>query len=447
MRKLLFILLAAALFATACGSSRVPAEPAAPSSDSASDEPASDSASEDAQAATADSDEPASDSASDATSAAESTASSSTCGFDEDLEADRIVVDQIAGDGRGDNPSALRNPFDAAFPEPLVDRDRILSGGPPPDGIPPIDSPVFQTASTVDWIRCNEPVLSLSVNGEARAYPVQILTWHELVNDTFGEVPVTVSYCPLCNSALAYRRDLGDQVVTFGTSGRLFNSSLVMYDRETESLWTHFNGSAVVGTLTGTELELLPMQTTSWASFLQANPEGLVLTRETGHDRSYGQNPYSGYDDVTTDPFLFDGELDSRLPAKQRIVGIRRGDDSAAVVLDSVAEAGVVVTEVGGDVLSVWHLPGTATALETGLIAEGRDIGAVGVYLPAADGQALTFSRSDDVFVDAETNSTWNIQGLAVDGPLTGHQLEQVEHLDTFWFALAAFEPDTRVIS
>ena len=375
------------------------------------------------------------------------------CGFDEDLEPDRIEVAQIPGDGRENTVSALDFPDDASFGEPLVDLNRILSGGPPPDGIPPIDAPVFQTANTVDWIHCTEPVLALSVDGETRAYPVQIMTWHELVNDTFGGVPVAVSYCPLCNSALAYRRDLGDRIVTFGTSGRLFNSSLAMYDRETESMWTHFNGTAVVGTLVGTELELLPMQTLSWRSFLQANPEALVLTRETGHERSYGQNPYSGYDDVTTSPFLFDGENDPRLPAKERIVGIRRGDDSAAIVLESLASAGVLVTEVDGELLSVWHLPGTATALEERAIADGRDVGAVGVYLPMADGQALSFMRSDESagdganFVDQETGSTWNIQGSAVGGPLKGHQLERVEHLDTFWFALAAFEPDTRVVN
>jgi len=136
-------------------------------------------------------------------------------------DADRITLTQIPGDGRGDNPSALDNPDDDAFAEPLIDLNRILAGGPPPDGIPPIDSPVFQTASTVDWLRCEEPVLSLSVNGETRAYPVQILTWHEIVNDTFGDVPVAVSFCPLCNSALAYRRDLDDRTVTFGTSGRI----------------------------------------------------------------------------------------------------------------------------------------------------------------------------------------------------------------------------------
>ncbi len=291
-------------------------------------------------------------------------------------------------------------------------------------------------------------MLSLAVDGETRAYPVQILTWHEIVNDTFDDLAVTVSYCPLCNSALAYNRDLGDRVVTFGTSGRLFNSSLVMYDRETESLWTHFNGTAVVGTLHGTRLELLPMQTTSWASFLQANPDGLVLTRETGHDRRYGQNPYSGYDDVTTSPFLFDGDSDPRLPAKERIVGIRRNDDSAAIVLESLSSVGVLATEVDGDLLSVWHLPGTATALEGSSVAGGRDIGAVGVYLPVIDGQVLTFDRTDDgVFVDAETGSSWNIQGLALDGPLAGEQLQPVEHIDTFWFALAAFEPDTRVVT
>jgi hypothetical protein len=434
MRKLFLVLVTVAMIATACGGSTDTvtsgdsSSPGTASTDTAS--------SSDTSASSA----PSSVSSSGADEAA-------TCGFNEDLTADRIVVEQIPGDGF-DNTlvSALQIPDHPSFDPPLVDLNRVLSGGPPPDGIPPIDDPIFQTANTVNWLRCNEPVLSLSVNGEARAYPVQIMTWHELVNDTFGEVPVTVSYCPLCNSALSYRRDPDGRVVTFGTSGRLFNSSLVMYDRETQSLWTHFNGAAVAGELVGTELELLPMQTTSWASFIQQNPEGLVLTRETGHDRRYGQNPYSGYDNVDTDPFAFDQEADPRLPAKQRIVGIRRGADSAAVVLDDVAAAGVLVTEVDGDSLSVWHLPGTASALDATAIVDGRDIGAIGVFLPTADGQALTFSRDGEQFVDAETGSSWTIQGQAVDGPLAGEQLEQVEHLDTFWFALAAFEPDTRIV-
>lgn len=442
MQKVLILLVSLAAIAAACGSD---ADPVA--TEPAVVEQAADGATRTGEEAPADAETTV------PTTAARAAQLPADCGYQREIEADRIEVAQIPGDGREDSISALDFPDDVSFDAPLVDLNRILSGGPPPDGIPPIDTPIFQTASTVDWIQCNEPVLALSVGGETRAYPVQILTWHELVNDTFGDVPVAVSYCPLCNSALAYRRDVGERTVTFGTSGRLFNSSLVMYDRETESLWTHFNGTAVVGELVGTELELLPMQTLSWASFLQANPEGLVLTRETGHVRSYGQNPYSGYDDVTTSPFLFDGENDPRLPAKERIVGIRRGDDSAAIVLDSLASAGVIETEVAGETLSVWHLPGTATALEERAIADGRDIGAVGVYLPVADGQSLTFSRtSEDApdggnFTDAETGSVWNIQGLALTGPLAGEQLDQVEHLDTFWFALAAFEPDTRVVN
>ena len=138
-----------------------------------------------------------------------------------------------------------------SFPPPLVDVSRIRSGGPPPDGIPPIEDPKFDIASGVDWLEETEPVLFVEVDGDARAYPLQVMTWHEIVNDTFGEIPVTVSYCPLCNSALAYDRRLEGRVLDFGTSGRLFNSSLVMYDRQTESLWTHFDGRAVVGALTG----------------------------------------------------------------------------------------------------------------------------------------------------------------------------------------------------
>ena len=410
MYKLLSLVLSLALFAAACGGG----------SDTASVE-------------------------TDSAAANEGSAAPADCGFDADLTADEFEIDQIPGDGRDDSPSALLSYDHPSFPPPLVDVTSIRSGGPPPDGIPPVDRPVFQTANTVDWIRCNEPVLSLQVDGETRAYPVQIMTWHELVNDTFGDQAVTVSYCPLCNSSVAYNRQVGDRTLTFGTSGRLFNSSLVMYDRETESLWTHFNGAAVVGELTGTQLELLPMQTTSWQSYLEANPEGKVLTRNTGFERRYGENPYFGYDDVNTSPFLFDGESDPRLAAKERVVGLRSGDDSLAVVLSELSTAGVLAVEVDGEPVTVWHLPGTASALEQDAIADGRDVGAVGTFAPFVNGSLVTFERTDAGFVDSETGSTWNIAGLAVDGELAGMQLEPVEHLDTFWFAFAAFAPDTRV--
>jgi len=463
MRKTLLIPLSLVLFAAACSgasdtSSAIDAGETTAAATLDQDEPTSIQAPAPSESAaspeTAPRVEPAPENANQAEAtpsqpAPQTLADGSNCGFGEDLEPDRVEISQIPGDGRDDSiTSALANPDNDEFSTPLVDINRIISGGPPPDGIPPLDAPSFQTASSVNWLRCNEPVLSLSIDGEARAYPIQVMTWHELVNDTFDDLPITVSYCPLCNSALAYKRDLGDRVVTFGTSGRLFTSSLVMYDRETESLWTHFDGTAVVGELTGTKLELLPIQTTSWASFLEQHPDRLVLSKDTGFDRNYGTNPYSGYDDVNTNPFLLDVAADPRLPAKQRIVGIRRGEDNAAIVLDDLAEVGVLVTSVDDYELTVWHLPGTSTALDTRAIDEGRDIGAVGVFLPTVGDQTLTFSHTEDgSFTDAETGSTWSIHGIAIDGELQGEQLEQVEHLDTFWFALAAFEPDTRIIT
>lgn len=359
-----------------------------------------------------------------------------------------ILVDQIESTPREEGPSALDTQLNLDFPDPLIDVNRILSGGPPPDGIPPIDTPTFELVAEVDWLRDEEPVLAITVDGIARAYPIQIMTWHELVNDTFGDTPVTISYCPLCNSALAYDRRVGDRILDFGTSGRLYNSSLVMYDRQTESLWTHFNGQAVVGQLTGTELDLLPIQTTSWASFSQANPNALVLSRDTGFSRDYGRNPYQGYDNPEGRAGFFDGELDERRPAKARVVSIRRNDVSIAVELDALIEKGVLAGDMGGDQITVWNVPGTSTPLEASTVFEGRDVGATGVFLSEVGGQALTFSRTEDnKIVDDETGSTWNIFGLATDGELAGAELEAVEHLDTFWFAIAAFEPDTIIVN
>ena len=180
-----------------------------------------------------------------------------------------VEVDQVASSSKMDVVSGLQRPSDERHPDPLVDLREIRSGGPPPDGIPPIDRPFFETASSIDWLDDSEAVVVLEMGAETRAYPVQVLTWHEIVNDTVDGEPVTVSYCPLCNSAVAYERTLDDgTILDFGTSGSLYNSSLIMYDRQTESLWTHFDGLAVVGHLTGTQLTLLPMVTVAWSDFV-----------------------------------------------------------------------------------------------------------------------------------------------------------------------------------
>lgn len=362
---------------------------------------------------------------------------------------DPAVVEQIPPSQREVTVSGLMmlsGIVPTGAPEPLVDVDEIRSGGPPPDGIPSIDEPSFLHPGAVDFLAENEPVLALDIDGDARAYPVQILMWHEIVNDTVGGIPVAVTYCPLCNSALAYDRRVDDKVVEFGTSGRLWNSALVMYDRQTETLWSHFTGQAIVGELTGVELETYPVATVPWGVWRDAHPGGLVLSRDTGFDRNYGRNPYPGYDDVNSQPFLFEGEVDGRYTAMTRIVGVELDGDALGVPLVTLQQRGVVPATLGEtDVVVIWQ-PGTASSLDAADVAGGDDIGSTGVFVPEAEGRRLTLRAVDDGFVDDETGSTWNILGTATSGPLAGSRLRAIAHVDTFWFAWSTFRPDSQVI-
>ncbi len=356
-------------------------------------------------------------------------------------------TDRSASVARDDLPSALREPDSDLFPEPLIGLDDLISGGPPPDGIPPIDRPQFEEVGEVGWLGDDDPVLSLTVDGETRGYPVGIMTWHEIVNDEVAGQPVAVTYCPLCNSGVAFLRTVDGERLDFGTSGMLYADNLVMYDRQTQSLWPQLTGLASVGAMTGTQLEAIPMGVLGWEQFADAHPDALVLTRDTGHDRSYGSNPYVGYD--LPDGGLLapvPGGVDDRLPVKERVVGVGGGSDPVAVLRDSVAEAGVVELEVDGEPVTLWHLPGQASALDLEEISDSYDVGSVATFSPVVDGRELSWRRTGGGFVDDRTGSRWDITGRAVSGPLRGERLEQVRHLDTFWFAWAAFEPDTRLV-
>ena len=348
-----------------------------------------------------------------------------------------------------DIPSALDDPRHPDFPEPLVDPALIRPGGPPPDGIPSIDDPRFEPVSEVDWLAGAEAVLALEAGGEARAYPLRIMIWHELVNDTVGGVPVTVSYCPLCNSAVAYDRRLGPHILDFGTSGKLLNSSLVMYDRQTESLWAHFTGQAIVGYLAGAELDLVPVQTVSFDTFREAHPDGAVLSLETGYPGyagRYGQNPYVGYDNPDGAPFLYRGPLDDRLAPMTRVLAVRGDGPTAAVPLDALRRDGVVSFRAQGRDLIALYAPGTASALDAADVAEGRDVGATGVFLAAVDGRPVTVEPAGDgIFIDAADGSAFDVLGRRRDG--SGSDLTPVEHLDTFWFAVTAFDPETEIVA
>ena len=350
-----------------------------------------------------------------------------------------------------DGPSALRSFEHTDFPPALVNTDLIISGGPPPDGIPALDRPVFlPVLDNLQLLDPAEAVVALEINGDARAYPVRVLIWHEIVNDVVGGVPVSVTYCPLCNSAATYVREINGVETSFGTSGFLFLSAMVMYDRATETLWTHFDGRAVVGLLTGWELEAIASPLLSWEDFRSAYPDGLVLDQSaTGYSRAYGRNPYEGYDDPDTRPFLFRGPVDDRAVAKERIVGVTLGDETKAYTLNVVSGGDAKATndDVGGESVAIFWKAGQASALEDADIADGRDVGSVGVFLSRVDGRTLTFTAQGGRFKDDQTGSIWLITGEAVEGPLSGTILERIPHLDTFWFAWATYRPETVLVT
>ena len=247
----------------------------------------------------------------------------------------------------------------------------IMSGGPPKDGIPALDDVQFIEVAQESRIEPAEPVITLELDGQRpRAYPIRYLTWHEIANDTVGDVPVAVTFCPLCNSALTFDRRVGGQLLSFGVSGKLRNSDMVMYDRETQSWWQQAIGTGIVGEMTGQELTLMPSWMESWEEFSTRNPDGLVMA-EPSWNRDYGRNPYRNYDSSKR-PFLYSGEMPPHgIPALMRVV--RVGD--RAWPMERLSEVGEV-TEAG--VTISWRA-GQASALDSSRIGAGRDVGSVRV--------------------------------------------------------------------
>lgn len=329
------------------------------------------------------------------------------------------------------------------FPDILVPRDSIVSGGPPPDGIASIDDPSFADVEVASSeLAFDEPVLLFQLGAVERVYPVRYMLWHEIVNDVVGGVPVTITYCPLCNSAVAVDRRLEDLVLDFGTSGALHRSAMVMYDRQTESLWTHFDGRAVVGDLVGSELQRLPVQTVAWSTVVDDHPGASVLAAPSGA-HPYGRSPYPSYEDRESPiQAWFRGELDVRLPAMDRVVGLSGVSDRVAVTWERVRSDGLVETDLDGRRVWVAHREGVRSPLSGERLDEGTEVGSAGAFFAEED-----FTLVDGRLLDAATGSEWAPTGRAVRGARSGEQLEQAVQVDTFWFAWSAYEPDARLIA
>jgi hypothetical protein len=245
----------------------------------------------------------------------------------------------------------MQNPVWATGPErngfvlepASVPAEEILAGGPRRDGIPALDHPSVLRAAEADWTD-DEPVLGVAVAGEARAYPVAILNWHELVNDTLGGEPILVSFCPLCGTGLVFDRRVGGEVRAFGVSGLLYRSGLLMYDRGSQSLWSQISAEAVTGPLLGQRLRILRARMDQWGRWRRDHPESTVLSRETGHRRDYDRSPYAGYADSRK--LIFPASIDRRYHPKMPTLGLRvPGDGSRAYPASELARASAPVEE------------------------------------------------------------------------------------------------------
>jgi len=257
----------------------------------------------------------------------------------------------------------------------------IRSGGVPRDRIPAINEPAYTHVSLITKITDTEPVISVFLGGEKRAYPLRILMWHEIVNDTLGGVPIAVTFCPLCNSAVVFERQVGGRVFDFGTTGKLRNSDLVMYDRQTESWWQQFVGEAIVGEMTGTTLKALPSRVESFSRFKSRagnGPEVNVIVPKEERARNYGINPYSGYDSAPR-PFLYTGAMPDNIAPLARVVAI----NGEAWALDLVRDNSPIKA---GDLVISWEA-GQNSALDSSRIDRGRDIGNVIVQRRTAAGE------------------------------------------------------------
>lgn len=320
----------------------------------------------------------------------------------------------------------------------------------PRDRITPIDEPTFApVAEAPAYMNPREPVVAVIVDGDARAYPLAILMWHEIVNDTVGGLPVTVTFCPLCNTGITFDRTVDGQELTFGTSGMLRNSDLVMWDRQTQSWWQQITGEALVGDFAAknARLKFVPSSIIAWETFAKSYPQGQVLERllsDLGQPaRPYDDPPYAGYDNVDDQPFLFKGSIDGRLVATSRVLTID-GDSPVAYPFSFLEESPIVNDTVDGTDLVAFFDNGTLSAFND-LFSNSQTSGSVAVFSRTVGSRTLTFELTGSGITDTETGSTWNLAGIATGGELEGTQLSPVVHANHFWFAWAVFKPNTEI--
>ena len=325
----------------------------------------------------------------------------------------------------------------------------------PKGSFPTIDNPSFVSKSEgLEMFFSKEPVIALNINGEAKAYPLNILTMHEIANDEIGGEKVLVTYCPLCNSAVVYDRlvkvDGKSVEMEFEASGMLRNSDMVMLDRATESLWQQLTGEGIVGTYTNTILKTIPSAIISVEDFFIRYPFGQILSKNTGFEAAmakYGNNPYEKYDERATpvNRFFNSDHLDKRLPAMERVIDIEENGHYKIYPFSLVKRKGVIQDVFKGTPVVLFYKPGAISVLDATEIANSKNIGTVTVFNAQLDGKSLTFSNKKKFFLDKQTKSKWDITGYCFEGVYKGRQLEMRQHGNHFAFAWLAFHPESKI--
>lgn len=323
----------------------------------------------------------------------------------------------------------------------------IIEGGPGKDGIQSIDVPAFNSIKEAEnWLPAREPVVAFISGTEARAYPLQILIYHEIVNDLVDGQSIAVTYCPLCNAAMVFDRLHRSELLEFGTTGKVHTSNLVMYDRSSESWWLQFTGEGVVGKYTGEKLTLLPSQIVSFEQFKNAYPGGVVLSKQTGFDKKYGVNPYAGYDSRSM-PYgwFFRKTVDTRLAAMERVLGVVTENETRAYPFSTLNVVPILQQQVDDHPVLIVSKKGIASAVDKKLIRESKDTLTAAAYSRVVNGKVLDFKLIDAELIDIQTNSRWSLFGEAVDGPLRGKRLVKLDRGVYFAFVWLEFYPQSEI--
>ena len=300
----------------------------------------------------------------------------------------------------------------------------------------------------------HEPVISVSMDTEAKAYPLNMLTMHEMSNDSLGGIPILPTYCPLCNSSVVYDRRLKykgkNYLLDFEVSGMLRNSDMVMADKQTESWWQQLTGSGLVGELSGAELDVIPSMVISVEEFFNRYPEGKILSTETGTESQerYGTNPYENYDNESNKPrerFYDHSKLDSRLPPMERVIDVESKNGYKIYPFTAISNEGVINDHFDGKDIVIFYKEGTVSVLDNKEIAKSKDIGSATIFSSKVADKVLTFKKENGKFIDLETKSVWDITGLCIEGQMKGKELWPIAHSNHFAFAWLTFYPESEI--